>query len=190
MPKVKNKFPYSDALEIALRIGDRLLPFCHRFEIAGSLRRRKTEVSDIEIVYVPKFDTEKDGFFDTREVNQVDRELERMLAEGVLAKRKNVNGSEVWGEKNKLAKDVHSGIPVDLFQTTERCWWNYLVCRTGGKDSNTRIAIAAINRGLTWHPYSSGFSRKGEMEIHFPVRSERDVFRIAGVPYQDPAHRP
>ena len=36
-----------------------------------------------------------------------------------------------------------SGIPVDFFATTEEAWFNYLVCRTGPAELNTRIASAA-----------------------------------------------
>ncbi len=43
-----------DAIEIANRIKFELLPYCYRCEIAGSVRRRKSEVHDIEIVAIPK----------------------------------------------------------------------------------------------------------------------------------------
>lgn len=46
----------------------------------------------------------------------------------------------MWGEKNKLAVHVRTGIPVDFFAATEANWWNYLVCRTGGEQNNIAIA--------------------------------------------------
>lgn len=48
-----------------------------------------------------------------------------------------------WGDKNKLAIHIPSGIHVDFFATTERAWHNYLVCRTGGAENNIAISTAA-----------------------------------------------
>lgn len=42
------------ALLIATNLLNDLLPFCERAEIAGSVRRLKPEVKDIEIVVIPK----------------------------------------------------------------------------------------------------------------------------------------
>ena len=42
------------ANRIAGQVVDLLRPHCHRIEIAGSIRRRKPEPSDIEIVVLPK----------------------------------------------------------------------------------------------------------------------------------------
>ena len=42
------------AQEIAEKVKEELAPHCFRIEIAGSIRRRKSEVKDIEIVAIPK----------------------------------------------------------------------------------------------------------------------------------------
>lgn len=44
----------STAKKIAIEAGNKLLPFCDRLNIAGSIRRGKQEVHDIEIVCQPK----------------------------------------------------------------------------------------------------------------------------------------
>ncbi len=44
------KFAYDEAHSIAVRVLDLLRPHCIRCEIAGSIRREKSEVKDIEIV--------------------------------------------------------------------------------------------------------------------------------------------
>ena len=54
---------YEEAIEIAEKVKTLLLPHCERVEIAGSVRRKKTDVKDIEIVAIPKpFDT---GLFES-----------------------------------------------------------------------------------------------------------------------------
>ncbi len=83
----------------------------------------------------------------------------------------------MWGEKNKLAVHVASGVPVDLFAATEANWFNYLVCRTGPGESNIAIASAAKAMGWQWHPYGTGFSRPVGLGTEGrAVASEREVF--------------
>ena len=44
---------YEEALKIAEEVKALLAPHCLRIEIAGSIRRKKPEVKDIEIVAYP-----------------------------------------------------------------------------------------------------------------------------------------
>ena len=184
----KPKFPRAVALDVCRQILAHVRPGCERVIVAGSLRRNKKEVGDIEILYIPIMDQEREGLFDLKLVSRVDKALDWMLRAGVIAKRKNVNGSEMWGEKNKLALHVATGIPVDFFCTTAAAWFNYLVCRTGSAENNTRIAMAAKERGLRWNPYGEGFTWLSTGDT-IPVKEEKDVFRIAGLPYKEPHQR-
>jgi len=81
---------------------------------------------------------------------------------------------------------VPSGIGVDIFSSTEVCWPVAMVVRTGGKETNVRIATAALQRGYQFHAYGSGFSTpSGEIVC----RSEREVFEAVGLPYREPWER-
>lgn len=183
----KTKFPVARAQAVAEVLRLALEDFCERIEIAGSIRRRKPEVGDVEIVFVPKMQTIPDGLFDTKEISQAGHVIDALVRAGALARRKNVNGSEMWGAKNKLALHVATGIPVDFFATTEAAWFNYLVCRTGGAENNTRLAMAAQDKGWKWNPYGPGFTdARGEI---VPVKSERDVFELLGLDYLEPWER-
>lgn len=51
--EMKTKIPLELAERIARKYSDMLAPYCERIEIAGSIRRRKAEVGDIEIVAKP-----------------------------------------------------------------------------------------------------------------------------------------
>lgn len=191
----KKKFPRAAAIAAAKVIVEALKPFCLRLIVAGSLRRRKQEVGDVEILYVPKiefraqqittlFGEEK---VDDVSVNLVDRALENLITAGTIAKRENVLDRETWGPKIKLAIHVASGIPVDFFSTVERSWFNYLVCRTGSAETNTRIASSAKRKGWKWCPYSPGFQRADGRLV--AVTSEREVFQLSGLPYLEPHER-
>jgi DNA polymerase/3'-5' exonuclease PolX len=149
-------------------------------------------VGDIEICYVPKFFQEpknlEDLFKPGKLINLADELVDRWILKGVLAKRLKVDGTETWGEKNKLAVHVQSGIPIDFFSTTEKCWWNYLICRTGGKAMNTRISQVAQDLGWKWHPYQSGFEKTEGTGWHH-VTSEEDLFEFLRLEYLPPEKR-
>lgn len=187
---MKTKFPRAAALAVAKELCAALRPVTERLIVAGSLRRGKAEVGDVEILFVPKVVEVADGLFDRKVESLADGALDALLRQGVLARRKNVKGSEMWGAQNKLAVHVGSGIPVDLFAATEANWWNYLVCRTGPGESNIAIASAAKDMGWKWHPYGSGFSRQvGLATEERVVGSEREVFEFVGLPFKEPVER-
>lgn len=182
----KPKFSRESAMVVANELVAALRPACDRVEIAGSLRRGKSTVGDVEILFVPKMDSVPVDFFGSRElVSQAEGVIARLLGDGTLTKRPSKTGVFSWGEKNKLA--LHrSGIPVDLFATYEEAWFNYLVCRTGPAESNLAICNAAIAKGWKWTPYDMGFYRLGHTER---MTSERDVFEFVGLPYHEPEKR-
>ncbi len=219
----KPRFPAAVALAVAKELVQALKPCCEMnpnegreyLVVAGSLRRRKDTVGDVELLYVGKWGEAQVDLL-TEEVDLAEHTIEVLLKKGVLAKRPSKVGTETWGAKNKLALHVASGVPVDLFATRPPFWYNYLVCRTGGADNNTAIASAALARGLKWHPYHSGFTvedvdtvlrwleplseglpmTKGPLmgaHIHMakmiPCHSEADVFSLAGMPFLQPHER-
>lgn len=150
---------------------------CERIQIAGSIRRRKPEVGDIELLCIPKY---------VNGVDQLDKELDWLFVSGVLTHRRNRRGSVVYGPKNKLLLHKESGIGIDIFSTSEECWPVALVVRTGGERTNKRIATAALRQGCRFHAYGRGFTTpNGELVCH----SEREVFEAVGLPYLEPWER-
>lgn len=182
-------------MEVAGVIYKVLAPFCDGIEIAGSLRRKLAYVGDIEILYIPKFVLAPQGFFEAilngespETKNMADYAILQLIESSILAKRKNVNGSEIWGENNKLAVHVASGIPVDLFSTTAERWAVSLVIRTGGKQTNIDLAMAAKRQGLKLHPYGDGYTNR-RTGAHIRCRSESDVFSAVGLRCVPPSQR-
>ena len=185
----KARFEGAAALRLAERLRERLAPCCERVEIAGSLRRGRPTVGDIELLYIPRFDSVRYDLFSLRVINLVDEgPLAELLRGGELAKRPNSRGAETWGERNKLARHVLSGTPLDLFATCEACWHNYLVCRTGPAALNVEIAQRARARGHKWNPYGPGFTRLADQSI-VRMASEREVFEFVGLPWREPSER-
>jgi DNA polymerase/3'-5' exonuclease PolX len=186
------RFAADYAQAVAQDFIDALQDHCEQICIAGSLRRQKPAVKDVEILFVPKFSpAKKDDFFQAPlPFNLAEQTISDLLRLGLIAKRPNLFGGEAWGAKNKLGIHVPSGIPVDLFTATRANFFNYLVCRTGGAKSNIRICEAAIARGWKWNPYGTGFSQPNvEGRLDHPVTSEREVFEFVGLPYLEPWER-
>jgi len=161
---------------IAENLKSRLVPVCEKIEVAGSIRRQKPEVGDIELLCIPRY---------VAGVDQLDREIGALMIQGILGFRLNKRGSRIYGPKNKLLVHIN-GIGVDIFSTDANCWPVALVVRTGGKETNKRIATAALRKGWRFHAYGSGFSTpNGEIVC----RSEREVFETVGLPFQRPEER-
>ena len=184
----KPRFPRAVGMQVAAELCAALKPACERIIVAGSLRRQKATIGDIEILYIGKVAPHRvaGDFFATYTANLAEEVIEALERGGVVERRKNVNGSQMYGPKNKLMCHRATGLPVDFFAATAENWWNYLVCRTGPADSNTRICMAAQARGWKWNPYGEGFWRVGETVA---MTSEEDVFAFVGLPYAQPKDR-
>ena len=192
-PPEKPKYPLELAMKVAEQIVFALKPVCRRIIVAGSIRRQKPQVGDIEILYVPEFEYRKGkDLFEQERANLVNERILALEYVHILERRKNKAGHETYGEKNKLMVHPASGIPVDLFETTKDSWWNYLVCRTGPAELNALIATLAQEKGWKWNPYDAGFSQGvglSQNRRHFSVLSEKDVFDFVGLEYVGPEGR-
>jgi DNA polymerase/3'-5' exonuclease PolX len=191
---VKPRWPAALALEVARELCAALKPHCEKLIVAGSLRRRKKDVGDLEILFIPKMEVvpvfqQSDIFLPKIDSKRslADAALDVLVQKVIILQRRNTLGSFTWGPKNKLARHTSTGLPVDLFTATEANWYNYLVCRTGSADNNVRIAQAALAKRWAWHPYGSGFT--DHLGADIPVTSEQDVFSLAGLPYLEPWER-
>ena len=197
----KKKYLAADAIKIAKELVEELRPFTietpeamkphwphsHLLAVAGSLRRRKSEVGDIEILYVPQVVAEMLDMFTVSQIDSLHKRADQLLASKVLAQRPNVKGAFTWGPKNKLAIHVASGIPVDLFATTADNWWVSLVIRTGSKETNLKLTMGAQKQGARLNAYGSGVTWSDGTTT--PATSEEHVFEMCGVPFLPPHKR-
>lgn len=183
-PMPKTKFSRKAALAVARELVTALEPYTERLIVAGSLRRRLPEVGDVEIVFVPKMVEGRLDLFRGVQLQATDQPLQVLLRHGILTKREKKDGTLTWGEKNKLALHVKTGIPVDLFAATEATWFSTLICRTGSARHNIAVASAAQKLGLKWHPYGEGFT-DGDGKV-IRLTSEPHLFEILGWKWAEP----
>jgi DNA polymerase (family 10) len=169
----EGKMELEKAKVIAEELKGILAPACNRIEIAGSIRRQKPEVGDIELLVIPR-------------ANYLDKLLYDLMMRNILAMRLNKRGSKTYGPKNKLLLHVSSGIGVDIFSVDARNWGMALFVRTGPAEWNIKAMSRFQELGLRGHAYG-GISDSGGNEIDCP--DEETVFRYLGWAYVPPERR-
>jgi len=140
MPSYKlQRIPYQKAYRFAEQIVRELKPACDRIEIAGSLRRRKQTVGDIEIVCISKPALDLIG----QEVGmQVEGRLANMVTRGML-KNPTLNGP-----RHKQFEIAGLKCMLDLYITTPDCWPVIFAIRTGPQDFSKRLVTQKSNGGM------------------------------------------
>jgi len=161
------KYPYATAYKIALEVLEQLKPHCERIEIAGSIRRKKAEVGDIELVIIPK--PYSIGLFESGIAT-------------VINKLEKVRGELPCKATQRI---LPSGIKLDIFFANEDNWGQIFALRTGSAEySHLVIAKGWVREGFK----SEGgyLFREGEK---YEVREEEDLFKLIGVRYIPPEDR-
>ncbi len=133
-----DKRPYEVVRPIAEKIVEGLRPYCDRIEIAGSLRRHRPTIGDIEVVAIPIMTDFTDLFGDIlQEINQLHLHLDYLLEKQKIAKARSDKGRTLWGKKlrrfgitTKQGQTYH----IDLFMCDPNNWGNTYLIRTGSKD--------------------------------------------------------
>ena len=174
--------PLREMIPIALRIIGYLAAYCERIAIAGSIRRGKPIVKDIEIVCQAR-----NGVLDMR--------CDELFAQRVLAKRQKINGNLLsWGPRYKAA--WFGDVPVDLFIVLpDRTWGTTFLIRTGPADANgilvTQEGIRNRDGNLGILPknmrFQDGFLWQYGLSLVTP--EEEDVFHCVGLPWIEPHKR-
>jgi DNA polymerase/3'-5' exonuclease PolX len=199
------RFKREDALPRAQMLLEQLRPVCEQVEIAGSLRRGKATVGDIEIVALPKFEEHviagQIGLFGggtaatTTRVNQLDGALDRLVAAGDLHRdRPYTHQKGRWGEKMKtfwVSLTTGEGIEyvqVDLFIVTPPAQWGPIfTIRTGPSDFGQALMQYINNRTLL--KQDNGYlSYRGTGEI-VQTPTEESYFSVLGLAWIAPADR-
>jgi DNA polymerase/3'-5' exonuclease PolX len=171
------------ALQIANEFIVEISPFCEWTEIVGSIRRKKLQVNDIDILVIPKYEaTPDDTLFGTiTQMNTLDRKLAEICWENRMM-------IEANGEKIKRFSSYNdSEICIDLYIATKETLPTLRLIRTGSKENNIRLCVRA--RDLKMHLKADGSGLLTEQFKPLTVESEEDIFRLLGIPYLPPERR-
>jgi len=170
---------YNQALVIATEWMRKLQPFCDRIAIAGSIRREKPEVKDIELVCIPKIIETPTLFGAT-----VGRHPEFVSALSPNDEFMIEKGDPREGKYFKLWL-IGPSISIDIFTTVAENWGHILAIRTGSADYSHHV----LANGWVRAGYHSehGHLMLGEKRVI--IREEDQLFNIIGVPYTEPKNR-
>jgi DNA polymerase/3'-5' exonuclease PolX len=123
---------HAEALSLAEEALNALAPHCERIEIAGSVRRMKPDVKDIEICAIPRM-VPAGLFGDTLEVDPA------FCA--TVNQWPKVKGEPTGKYTQRV---LPGGMKLDLFIATADNWGWQLALRTGSADFNQRVMLPAL----------------------------------------------
>ena len=150
-----------DAEKLAEQIMEQIRPFCDRLVVAGSIRRKKSEVRDVDFVLIPK----------------------PLLWHRIVATLQRNMNAKVLKHGEKAAQLTINGINVDLYSTNSKEWEALLLIRTGSAEHNIKLSIQARKMGMKLT--HSGLSKNGKII----ATSEKEIFEALAMEYVPPEER-
>jgi DNA polymerase/3'-5' exonuclease PolX len=195
MSTATEKRTYAKALHDALDFQELFAGCADRWEIAGSIRRRKTEVADVEHVVIPKRGMRPvpgSMFGQMDEFSLLWLRCDELLADGTIAKHvypvTHADGSAstrtMWGEKYRGCE--FRGFNHEIFTATEDSWGAILAIRTGPAEFSQRLVTALHPRGLQCDGGRVKYKRDGST---YAVPTEEKFFEACGVEWIEPEAR-
>ena len=156
-------------LDIAERIAQEIItkmePYCHKIAVAGSIRRKKPEPRDIDIVALPS---------DPWNLKTVIQGLGIIKAGGERLIRVTMPG-------------YSGGVQVDIYLADPETWATLLLIRTGSAESNIQLCSFAKSKG--WHLAASGLGLFNENGERVAGDTEKSIYQALGLPYRRPEDR-
>jgi DNA polymerase/3'-5' exonuclease PolX len=173
MSNTTNRLQLAEAEHIAVEVMLQLEPHCEVISLAGSIRRQRPTIGDVEIVCVPK-----------------PYEASPLFCSGIATV---VNQWEkVRGElpckytQRRLPGLPGMGIKLDLFMVHLDGYGLQCAIRTGSADwCRTVLAPAWVRAG--YHS-EGGLLRRADGTV-VPVRTEPELFHLIGLPWVHPRER-
>lgn len=183
------KRPYRQVRAVADKVLERFAPGCTRIALAGSLRREKPLIGDIEIVAIPRFERPTLGA--QCGWSEVDKLLAQFEASGGLHIRK---GAKNRGHERKYVQftfTVNAGLyVVDLFLQPDPATWgcNYLV-RTGSAEFSQRMVTPQSQGGYKPAGFAIEGARVWQDGVALDTPDEEDIFALWDMDPVDPKER-
>jgi len=134
-----------------------------KIEVAGSIRRQRPEVNDIDIVLIPQ--------------EWMWQNIAHVLKHRLGATRKE-SGPE-------LVRLMMQGVQVDLYRARPKTWGVLLLIRTGSIQHNIKLCSHARSIGVMLSA-AQGVLKDGKV---IASRTEEEIFAALGIPYVEPKDR-
>lgn len=182
------KISLAQAESLAERIKEELAPACVRIEIAGSVRRRKPQVGDIEIVCIPILSGPLNLFGEMADPQPAALTvvLNDLISQGRLGPP--ILDGPKW--KQFLIPSAPGEIKLDLFITTAESWGTIFTIRTGGSVFSRQLVTKQAKGGFLPDDMLFANGRLWRNGKALATPEEADVFRELGLPWLEPENRP
>lgn len=140
---------FTRALPLAEKVRERLFDLCEQVATAGSIRRRRDWVNDIDLVILPK-----PGMIE--EIKSRVRSGCAVVTEG---QQNCIYRMPLGKPGEEIQLDLFFARPTqrDLLQTVPGNFGTLLLCRTGSREHNIFLVEHAKRLGLVWRPYDGVF---------------------------------
>lgn len=169
-----------EAEVIAARVVEALTPHAERIEIAGSIRRKRPDVNDIDIVMLPKQEFGI-GNAITSKCQFLARETKLDL-NGPKIKRFWVGGPGAWG-------DFAEPISIDLYLALEaKTFPTLFLVRTGSMEHNVKLTTIAMWQDKKLEASGRGLSERASGKL-IAWESEEAIFEALKLAYLPPEQR-
>ena len=187
------RIPLAEARVLAAEAVELLKGTTERLDIAGSIRRNKATIGDVEIVLRPRIDNvpEIGTLFEgaTKPVNLEFEKVEELLRQGIFEHRVDEKGHKCCGER--FQRLLYKGFPLDIFCCLPPAEYGViLLIRTGSKEFNERFVLQWAAGGKI---LKAGMQIKDgalyELGRKIPTPEETDVFEAVGLSYIEPWER-
>lgn len=191
----------SKATHVANALVETLAPHCQRVLIAGSIRRSKSEVKDVELVVLPKFVNGVGGDLFNPQPEQI---VSADFVRAVKALGPAVKGQPTGRYTQILlpASAIQESIVLDLFIPAPNDYWRQFAIRTGSAEYAAR-KIAGGWKAIGWcgsdvglrkiedcEPKTSGWKCiNPKAELPPAWNSEEEFFAWLQIPWIQPRSR-
>ncbi len=192
MSTAATRLPLAEARQHAQALSALLQPVCTRLEVAGSVRRQRPDIGDLELVCIPQTTSQLDLFGDpTGEVlSLLEARVADLLQGGTLQPRLTTDGQRRIGLGPKHKALVYAGLGVDLFITSPECWGMIYLIRTGPSDFSHRLVTPRSQGGwLPDHLRVRDGRLVGTDGQPLDTPEETDVFAAIGQAWVPPEER-
>jgi len=174
------KVSYDEALDWATRIRNYLEKHFDRLEIGGSIRRKKAQIGDIELVGIIKPTIETDLFDWNKEISSIESVPQWM---DLLHYKPKKMGTKY------MQFTAYYNLNVDLFLCTPETWGCIFTIRTGSSDFTRRLVTKKSKGGLCPDNMQFSDGRLWRDNIVLDTPEESDVFRELGIEFISPEER-
>ena len=142
-------------MEIITEIAD----YCEKIKVVGSIRRRKTECRDIDLVLLAKPEQLWNFTFKLKKISKI-------MVDGKQVKRV-----------------IYKGEQFDIYFATPETWGALILIRTGSAGHNIKLSKRALNMGMKLS--HKGLIKDGKII----ASTEKEVFEALELSYVEPQQR-